>query len=337
MIKKQHKFRLFVGDVGSYLAAAAKRFDPAALLIDHANHSTVLSLLLTTDITGYTSVGDFPDQAYLLLQICEHADEIFYMPPKFWADKKSVDQFDPNASNQGYTEYLLTKVAAHKPVIGLTLNQLNNPVSLVDQRKTQSPQIWVAGCSISHGVGVQPGQRYGSLLSQELQLPCSFLTRGGSSIDWASDQICRSDIRSGDIVIFGLTSGSRMTYVHNGQLLQGINVNSYTVHPEYQEIIPAYHLITENIFYQQVLAIERCVNFCEKINVKLMLIGLLVCQSANLLRYVSNKPNFFLYPYPLSNHQAFEFKDLGSDHVHPGRQQHNLYKDFILSQLNQAV
>ena len=319
------------------MAEAAKRVDSNAFLIDHDNHRSVLSLSLTADITAYTSVGDFPGQANQLLAICDQADEIFYVPPKFWSDGKLVDQFDPFASDHGYTEHLLCKVAAHRPVIGLSLNLFHQPVPLADTRKTQGQQIWVAGCSISHGVGIDSDQRFGSLLSQELQLPCSFLTRGGSSIDWASDQICRSDIRSGDIVIFGLTSGSRMTYVHNGQMLHGINVYSYSVHPEYQNIIPEHHLLSENTFYQQVLAIERCINFCAKINAKLMLVGLFVCQSPNLLRYVSNKSNFFLYPYPLSTHQAFEFKDLGSDHAHPGKQQHSLYKDFILSQLNQAV
>jgi hypothetical protein len=247
-----------------------------------------------------------------------------------------VNNFCPEESVQGLTEILLIMAASRTKVSGLKIESVAQSVPLVDQRKTDHAQLWVAGCSISHGIGVEPDQRFGALLSKDLDMPCSFLTRPGSAIDWAGDQICRSDIRSGDTVIFALTSGCRLTYVHNGKLLNGITANTYKLHSEYKKIISPFHLLTENTFYQQVLAIDRCINFCHKINAKLLLIGLLISQSPNLLRYVSQKNNFFLYPYQFSHPDQFiiKFEDLGSDQQHPGWQQHSLYRDFIIKHIS---
>lgn len=92
---------------------------------------------------------------------------------------------------------------------------------LVDYRKTQSsPQFWVAGCSNACGSGLDNKElRYGQLVADHYGWECSFLCRGGSSIDFAADQIIRSDIRQGDVVIVGLTGIERYTwFVANNQV-----------------------------------------------------------------------------------------------------------------------
>lgn len=336
MDKKTFKFCLYVGDISVDLATTAQSHDRSAFLINCANYQQVLDHALTKNITAYTSLGDLPKNLDVFLDLCGQADEVVYCPPKQWSDGRTVNDFCPEESIQGLTETLLTMVTDRTKVVGLNVESTVHPIPLVDNRKTDSKQLWVAGCSISHGVGVTADQRFGSLLSMDLDMPCSFLTRPGSSIDWASDQICRSDIQNGDTVIFGLTSGCRMTFVHNHKLLSGITANTYSQYPEYQQIIPEYNLLTENTFYHQTLAIERCINFCRKINAKLLLIGLLISQSANLLRYICQKENFFLYPYQFSHSNQFtiKFKDLGSDHQHPGSQQHSLYRDFIIKHIS---
>jgi hypothetical protein len=45
-----------------------------------------------------------------------------------------------------------------------------NFLNLADSRKTNSYQLWVAGCSFAHGIGIQRDQRFGQLLAEKLNL-----------------------------------------------------------------------------------------------------------------------------------------------------------------------
>lgn len=337
MNKKFYKLYVFIGDVDNSLRLTARSFDKQAFLVDHSNCKTFLNSTLDSDTTIYTCLGDLPKNLEIFFNLCCLADEVFYSPPKNWSDDKIVDDFDPNTSIQGLTEGLLMLVSLYTKVTGLTIAEPKQPILLVDNRKAEDSQLWIAGCSVSHGLGVNPDQRYGQLLADDLGLSCSFLTRVGSSIDWASDQIIRSDIRAGDIVIFGLTTAERLTYVHNKELLSGVTARSYEFRPELEKIIPEHNLVTENTFYHQLIAIDRCINFCNKVKAKLILLGLLTSHSYNLLRHLHNKKNFFQYPYQFvytNPSLTCQFEDLGHDGSHPGPKQHQAYKNFILSKLS---
>jgi hypothetical protein len=181
-------------------------------------------------------------------------------------------------------------------------------------------------------VGVSKLDRYGSLLSAELNMPCSFLTRPVASINWAADNILRSDIKENDIVVWGLTSNERLMYIHNGKLLEGITSLTYTNHPEFEKIISFKNLTSENTFYQNILAIQQVSNFCKKIKCKLLLIGLF--ENVNLARFLKTLPNYYKFPYPIiCNNFAItdSFIDLGTDQMHPGPHQHSEYKKFIMN------
>ena len=93
-------------------------------------------------------------------------------------------------------------------------------LTVVDQRKTAGQQIWIVGCSYAHGNCLEYiNQRYGQLVAEYYHLPVSFLTKPGSSIDWACDQILRADINPGDIVIWGITSVNRCSWVDDNHEL----------------------------------------------------------------------------------------------------------------------
>lgn len=335
MNKQCYKLYVFVGDIDNSLSVAARSFDPQAYLIDSTNYSNFLITTLDRDTTVYTCLGDLPKNLEIFFSICCAADEVFYNPPNKWSDGKTVDEFDPGNSIQGLTEGLLSLISNYTKVSGLHITEPEQPIQLVDKRKDNGPQLWVAGCSVSHGIGVSRNQRFGQLLADELNLQCSFLTRPGSAIDWASDQIIRSDIRSGDIVVFGLTHFARLTHVHNKKLIL-VTSRAYETFPELKKIIPQHNLLTENTFYHHLTAIDRCINFCNKVNAKLIMLGLLTAGDYNLLRHLINKKNFFQYPYKFVNRDIFsyQFEDLGSDGEHPGAKQHQLYKDFVLKHLN---
>jgi hypothetical protein len=197
---------------------------------------------------------------------------------------------------------------------------------LVDTRKSQEYQLWVGGCSISHGIGVKKNQRFGQLLSDALNLPVSFLTKGGSSIQWAADQILRSDIRPNDIVVWGLTSFTRLPYYSNGKI-HHITPQTYKDNLEFNKIIPLDQLDGDNITYQNLAKIYAVINFCQKIQAKLFLFGILV--DHQMLKWTADLPDY------RQLHGCFDFMqnlfiDLGSDNTHPGPRMHQWYCDQML-------
>jgi len=334
----KHQLTIFLGDIQSYLADVALAHNAFAYLLDHSNYKTIDTKLRTGDVTVYTSLGDLPKDLTVVHSILSQANTIFYSPPSTWSDNKKVDILDPGASIQGLTEILLLLLPASVEIIGFFpfSPAQHDPQPLVDQRKTDSTQLWISGCSISHGVGIQPTERYGELLSSDLALPCSFLTRPGSAIDWASDQILRSDIRSGDIVVWGITSWNRMTYIHNNQLLKGISPGTYEIYPEYNNIVGLDQLLSDQTFYNHYYSIQQVVNYCKKIKAKLFIVGVLP-DNYSLLGFLRSLENYIHIPYTLSYNNSIlfqKYEDLGTDLLHPGPKQHQIYKNIILDFIN---
>jgi hypothetical protein len=208
-------------------------------------------------------------------------------------------------------------------------------VPLVDTRKTDKQQLWLAGCSVTHGVGVELQERYGHILGKSLNLSTSFLTRPGSSIPWAADQILRSDIRENDIIVWGITTTSRLTIVANNKLLPGVSARTFELYPEISKFVSPDDLTTQNVFYENVYAIERVLNYCSKIKATIVLLGVL--STEDLLRFLKSKSNFYNVNYNLTFIKDkiinYTFLDLGSDNRHPGRLQHQQYADICQSAL----
>lgn len=331
---------IFLGDIQEYLGDLAKNYDPGASLLTRSNYKSALSNKSTNNLTFYTSLGDLPKDLFVVYSdILSQADVIFYRPPEKWSDGKNLDITDPGSSMQGMTETLLLLLPKSVRVDFGHSNALSihDPIMLVDQRRTNDKQMWVAGCSISHGDGVAPNERYGELLANVMGLPCSFLTRSGSALDWASDQIIRSDIRKNDLVVWGLTHWGRLTYVHDDKLLSGINHTSYINFPEYNSIIDIKNIVSQQTFYNHFYSIQRAINYCEKIGAKLLLVGLLL-GNYSLLGFLRSQKNFIHIPYQLDYRDSLlttKYADLGTDKQHPGPKQHRLYKDIILDFINQ--
>jgi hypothetical protein len=335
MRKLSHRFTIFFGDTDDTVSVAAQKFDPDAFLVNTDNLEQVINTGLVHDVAVYTSLGDLPKDLIVVCQLLEQADDIFYCPPEIWSDHAAVDVLTPTDSMQGLTENILLLLCHQVKVHGIE-QALFYPkaVPLTDHRKTASPQMWSVGCSITHGDGVDNSSRYGQLIASELDLECSFLTRPGSSITWAADQILRSDVKSNDIVVWGITNNERVSYVHQGQLLPGICIGTYQTYPKLKQLVPIETLLTENTLYQNIYSIEQVINFCNKCQARLLMIGLL--PNYNILRYLSTKFNFFNFPYPFNFSKSaikLSFVDVGTDNEHPGPLQHSLYKNFVLKHI----
>jgi hypothetical protein len=333
MQKEGYYLTVVLGDVSALTANSACQIDSSAFLIDYNNCNEFLVSSLSKNTTVFTSLGDLPNDVKVVWDLLWNADEIVYCPPEKWSDnKKIIDITNPTECIQGLTESLLLHLPSSKHIKNFNrISLTQNPIELVDHRKSINPQLWSVGCSFTHGVGVDQVERYGQRVATVLNKECSFLTRPGSAIDWASDQIIRSDIQAGDIVIWGITVTERVTFVHNDLLVPGVNNRTYSYIRDLDSILPKKILLHQNTLYDHIYSIERAINFCNKVQAKLILFG--IFPSENMLRYLSGSPYYYHYQYKKifkNNTISNVFEDFGSDNEHPGPAQHKLYADFIL-------
>ena len=213
MKKTKYKRTIFIGDTDESVRICAQEYHSSAQLLNHSNYKEFIVLSLDQDSVVYTSLGDLPKDLNIVYNILCLADQIVYCPPTQWSDNRLLNFTDPGTCTNGLTEILLLLLPKSIQIVNLN-PEIPDPMPLTDTRKCKETQLWIAGCSISHGVGVDLTERYGHLLSTELNMPCSFLTRPGSAIDWAADQLLRSDIRKNDLVVWGITNPERITYIH---------------------------------------------------------------------------------------------------------------------------
>jgi hypothetical protein len=193
---------IYLGDVSDYLRQQAIESDPSAQLITVENYKNL------NPGTYFTSLGDLSNLT-MLGKVLQQAGSIVYSPPPgVWSDC-----FFGKSQMQTWTEDYLDvfKFRCNVQNYKAREPEFDQLLTLADTRKTDSSQLWIAGCSITHGEGVSENTRYGQLLAERLNTKVSFLTRPGSSIAWAADQILRSDIRPGDTVVWGITSHTRLT------------------------------------------------------------------------------------------------------------------------------
>ena len=304
---------VFVGDVHEYLAVIAQSQDPTAKLVTEKNYKKLAAG------TWYCSLGDFQNSK-TFVQALQQADEIIYTPPNEWSSTSIQLE-----TEKQLLDLKILNFCKVRNIDNLSWPKLKTFLDLSAVRKIEGPQIWVAGCSISHGMGVPSNQRYGQLVADRLNLPVSFLTCPGSSIAWAGDQLLRSDIRTGDTVIWGLTSLERLCYYSNNYVAH-VNQSYYTTHPEFDTTVPLSELSSQNQLYQSIVKIHEVINFCDKIHVNYVLAGILTDLSHYTIindHYISLTEGCPDYP-----------KDMLGTDTHPGPLTHKWYADQILKKLN---
>ena len=314
---------LFVGSNDPNLAKAAQSADSSAYLIDqtnqHQNHSGVC----------YTSISDLRDlnDFSLLLQ---QADTIIYVPDPSWIAGQKVKQY---SERYWVEQYLYTfSLDKTKKIVNCPIPCLPTNVDLIltlnAQRKNNDPHLWVSGCSTTQGDGVQIRERYANILAKKLNLPLCMLARSGTSVSYAANQILRSDIQKGDLVILGITHHQRKTY-YDEENSKIIHVTAQTV----KEQNLKFDLTDPTLLYDSITAVHQVLNFCRKIGAKIILLGIhpdpeFTSYLKDILEYVH--ANGF-YGRTLKN----MFKDIGNDNMHPGPLMHQLYAEKILEKLKE--
>lgn len=319
---------LLVGTASSYLSQKAAEYSASSVLVTEENWK---SAILNYNV-GYTGIEEFTDNL-VFLDLLHCVESIIYFPSD---DNKPFNLHYPTNTIRGWTEHLLLLASQTTPVSNLTSNLLGNEtvaknnnlfLKLADTRKINSSQLWAVGCSYTYGTGVSISERYPTLISKQLNMPVSHLSLPGTSIEWAADQILRSDIRKGDIVIWGLTAKERKTLIWQGDMLN-ITIKDYDSRKQLEQVLPKKVLIDEeNCQYQSLTHIHQVINYCEKIQANLLLVGLLTSLSDIL--YLHSLPNF----YQCYNRETFFNLDNGDDNLHPGPLQHQQYAREIIKQL----
>jgi hypothetical protein len=314
---------LFVGDCTEELADSAKQFDNTAYLIDFSNFDRYLKSS-DGNITAYTSAADLPkiskDRA-VFYEVLKKADKIYYRPPQRWSD------YDPEFafhSQQRLTEYFLFLIDQERHnVDGLDLMPYARTpyLSLQDTRVGNQSQLWIAGCSFTAGVGVNENERYAVKVAEIFGGKFSDLSKSGSSIEHAADQILRSDIRKNDTVVWTLTSEYRAPYWDRAAQ-EALGINSHSLKQK-KNASKADDVTDETRLYKAVISFNQVANFCTKIGARLVAVPNLIC-TEELQLLLGTHPCYYQLPY-----QTF-YLDIGSDGEHPGPKHHQWHADQII-------
>lgn len=299
---------IFVGSNDSELAKIALKSDQSAFLINVSNYKKFIATDYSSDVTVYTSFSDLPkitNDESPLFDVLNKADNIFYCPPPNWEEDSKNFSWE---SSKCITEWLIHCLHSEKHNVQGIENiayPKNEYLKLQDKRHTDKNVLWISGCSYSKGIGVTIEEKYSSILESRLKMPMVDLSLKGSSLKFQSDQILRSDIRKNDIVVWGLTHESRTVRINNGIVVPEID-------PEAR--------LNEIRIYDAVTEVFQVINFCRKIQCKLIILPLLSSEILNL--YLIKEPEFVTLPY---TYMPYKIYDYGSDGVHPGPISHAIY------------
>jgi len=190
---------------------------------------------------------------------------------------------------------------------------------LRDTRKTLDPVMWVAGCSWTSAYGVEDDQRWSSLVANKLDISEVNLAKGGASIWDASDQLLRSDVQKGDIVVWGLTSAGRVEAVSNSKL------SSWTIKQSKEFNYYKIDYFFSNTQYLLALRqIHQVINYCNKVGATLYIVNFLDQAWIPLMTGTYEK---FIDLQHTFNDKTFRYDmiDYAHDNEHPGPKQHQEY------------
>lgn len=330
---------LIIGDVTEDLSDWAKNNYQNSQLLTNNNFDTIESTVC------YTSVADL--NFANLSKILQSVNRVIFHPPSKWS---SVDI---------ERQTILILHHSNRTIENFDFDQdPNKMLRLVDTRISAAEQLWIVGCSMADGFGIEKNQRYGQLVADQLDLPVSFLTLVATGIPWSADQILRSSLKPNDIIVWGLTGINRYSSYKNKiethvisnlfDDLHNRNLCRYSVEtrPPVLEIQEEFDknlnmltgkdisqitskLLDEDLLLYAIKAIYQVINICEILGIKLVLFA--HPMSTNefntiLMRYLFNRKEFL---------ELDPWVDKGKDGSHPGPKTNKIWAQQILNKIRQ--
>lgn len=285
-------------------------------LLNSKNLNKILSDELFDDY--HTSIEDV--QFENIQKIIESAVSIVIVD----IDLNFLNKITDNVYEWGHLFYLLLQ--HNKKVSGFDwIDQFNYTKfnTTLNSRHSDQPTLWAAGCSFTKGDGIKPNEVYANLLAQKLNMPFVNLGESGVSIAFAVDQILRSDIRKNDIVVLSITAISRFLYTEEWNLRSLPCSNHKNLKPVHTSLEYFDSQLHVTLCVKQIL---EAINFCERIGAKIYIVNFLDPSWIPVI--FKNYPGFvdFCKGYDY-NTKPFAFVDLGTDDMHPGPRQHQIWGD----------
>jgi len=321
--------RVYIGSTDMYLSHAVAKQEPEAVLCDSIEFAQIKKRKSSSSVF-YTAIGDLTlDEAHELLGL---AVEIVYIkPPIPWQDQESKTQ------TMELLNYYSDKVIDGAQDIDRYRLYFKQLLNLEESRSNANTHLFVAGCSVARGMFVESHESFGHLVAQELGVPMVNLAHSGGSISWSADQILRSDIRAGDIVIWALSGIHRVTWlqtVHDRgvELLDSVfcnpssDVKRYRARIKDNNFETVQRLMTTGEQHQLLTAIKTIMqvkNFCNKVGARLLFAPLPYSGAENIatLRDVFSKVDGWV-DIDFFNKDSPYWTDFGSDGKHPGPVSH---------------
>lgn len=311
---------LFVGDVTDELRIAAQMQDSSAYLINQTNirdsHQGI----------AYVSIGDLLSIDDFFNLLCA-ANKIVYTAPRRWSDNSTADH--PYSMGWITAHYIRLASTLHDIVVE-NLPENNNVVRPLTVRQTDQPQLWFAGCSTTYGIGINIDHRYQNIIKNTLALESTDLSCPGSSIAWARDQILNSDIKSKDIVVWGITTKDRFCWF-DGATLTHVNIAYYSSCPEFDKVVSMSMLDSPHRLYEALSSIQQVNNFCNKIGAHLILAN--IHGNLEIAVECAKYKGFVMLHCSKGLDWDSSFLDFGTDNRHPGIKTHRYYAKAILEKI----
>jgi hypothetical protein len=299
-----------------YISHKQYKFDnQCSMLINNKNCQEVID----SDIVNnyHTSINDLTEE-YIPL-IIRNSKEIILIDINCTDLTYSIGRLLHEITNANVS----VKFENCKNFDALAINKLTQT------RSSIKPVLWVAGCSISFGIGVSNYQRYGRLLSDNLNLPEVLLAKPGTSILYSADQLLRSDIRSNDIVVWGLTNIPRIEIFNVDTVnFVPINISSYRLIDKSLQYWNLDYFASPTQCLLHIRMIFQVINFCKKIGARLYLANML---DTTWTSVVFKEYNNFINFVKEIDKCSPKFLDLGTDNQHPGPKQHQYYAEQIFN------
>lgn len=306
-------FTLIVGDTSNYLAKYALSLD---------RHATLISDNITnfTQSTYFTSIGDVSEQT--LSDLLDHANKVIYYPPITWSSTKT----------QILTEQLLLiSHSRNNNVVNLPDFSTDDILQLmpdIHARKTKNPQLWTVGDSITYPIGISEKESYSYKLAKLLGIEYTNLSISASSNVLHASLILESDLKKGDIVVWGLSTVFRETLIVNNKTnhialndkLTHISLSSYLENKKINDILPLDLVDSVQYLFKTLLAVHDVNNICKKLGVTLLLGGLKV--EEEYCKYFAKFDNYIQF-----HNSHLGYKDYGNDGSHPGPKTHTWYAE----------
>jgi hypothetical protein len=221
------------------------------------------------------------------------------------------------------------------PMYGRLLNALQKKTNskLIDidtnflkvTTRKDKPVLWTAGCSITEALDVDEEDTWRYQLGQQLQREVLNLSKGGTSIWWSADQILRSDIRSGDIVVWGLTNVARIEYSKNWNMVSNTFISYEDECKQKYWTVDYFESETQTLFCLR--SIYQVINFCNKVGADLYIINMLDLNWISSL--LKSHPNFLDLVEGIRQGYIVKFIDYARDQLHPGPEQHKHFANKI--------